>query len=390
MIKRSTPPYLFIYLFYFFLCRVSVAQHQNALRMHVKELCSPLFDGRFTGSIGQKLSAIYIQNQFDSVTIDVFESVTLQHGGFLVNKNDTLYHRRDFLYAGLHTPMSQNVDLDSFDFIVCDAVDLFTLKNTHQNNHVVFMLRNWSEFLELFGHDFSNEEIILKNDLLPKPLHLFVNHNKLQKADSLYIQLLERVHCKHSENIIVPVYYNAKNSETWVLTAHYDHLGSNYPGADDNASGVSVLLTLAKLIKDFDAIFPVNVTLVFFSAEEQGLLGSRHFVNYSTFYNQNITRCFNFDMVGFVDSDKIQMIQYLDTVNFDYSSYEAINALPQEAFLHEFSSDHRSFVDKNIPSHLFFTGLHVNYHTPKDTPEKLNYDAMNEFVNWFYRVLIVE
>jgi hypothetical protein len=76
-------------------------------------------------------------------------------------------------------------------------------------------------------------------------------------------------------------------------------------------------------------------------------------------------------------------------LNFNFKqpkSFE-VQTVSEELFLHEFSSDQRSFVEKNIPSYLFFTGLHAYYHTPNDTPEKLNYNAMNALVLWLVAFL---
>lgn len=368
--------------------QTSTAQHQTALRSHVNRLSSPLLQGRFTGSIGQKLAALYIQNQFDSVFVDNFEVIHIQHGGILVNAADTLMHRRDFFYSGMHYPLVGMINLDTFEVIQCKAADLYTLKTQYENKNTLFLLRDWDDFLDLFGHDFLEEEILLAKDVQEEPLHLFIKESNFSPTQPLEALLITNYKNHFTENLIIPLYSNTNNTETWIFSAHYDHLGSVdstfFPGADDNASGVAVLIELAKWVQNSGFHFPVNLTFAFFSAEEQGLLGSRYYVQHSPHFDKTISACFNFDMVGFVNDNNLQFIHYQDAVFFTLENSPEIEmeSIAEGAFLHEFSSDHQSFVAKNIPAFLFFTGLHPYYHTPEDTPEKLNYDAMNGFVLW--------
>ena len=375
------------------------SQYQQTLKSKVEYLSSTLLQGRFTGSLGQKLSAIYLQNHFDSVLVDNFEVIHIQHGGILVNAADTLMHRRDFFYSGMHYPFAGMINLDTFEVIQCKAADLYTLKTQYENKHTLFLLRDWDDFLDLFGHDFLEEEILLAKDVQEEPLHLFIKESNFSPTQSLEAVLITNYKNHFTENIMIPLYSNTNNKETWIFSAHYDHLGSvdstYFPGADDNASGVAVLIELAKWVQNSGFHFPVNLTFAFFSAEEQGLLGSRYYVQHSPHFDKTISACFNFDMVGFVDKPELQIIHYLASdnpyaaFNFELNQPQSfeIQAVSEEFFLHEFSSDQRSFVEKSIPSYLFFTGLHPYYHTPKDTPEKLNYDAMNALVLWLVAFL---
>ena len=98
--------------------------------------------------------------------------------------------------------------------------------------------------------------------------------------------------------------------ETIVIGAHYDHLGfggygSRNPkihavhnGADDNASGTVALLELARRLSQSDRKPARRIVFMAFSAEERGLLGSRHYVNHPLFPLENTVAMFNFDMVG--------------------------------------------------------------------------------------------
>lgn len=382
-----------IFILTLFFTQTSIAQHQTALRSHVNHLSSPLLQGRLTGSWGQKLAAIYIQNKIDSVLVDTYEVKQIKHSGWLYDGVDTLYYKHDFFYSGIRLHQSGKLSLDSVSIVFCSAEELFNRCKQNQSSNTIYILSNWADFLDLFGHEFSSKETILTDDIKQEPLQLFINQEKWNQSKKLEYSLVNEEDTWFTENLICPVYYHPNNTSTWIFSAHYDHLGksnsSYFAGADDNASGVALLLELASLIKNSEYQFPMNITFAFFSAEEQGLLGSRYFVEYSPFFSADITRCLNFDMVGFVKNNNIQLIHYQDSVwlNFSNSQEIELESISQEAFLHEFSSDHQSFVDKGIPAVMFFSGLHEFYHSPEDTPEKLNYDAMNALVKLIYGVL---
>lgn len=89
------------------------------------------------------------------------------------------------------------------------------------------------------------------------------------------------------------------SSKTLVLSAHYDHLGDDpegfrFPGAVDNASGIAIILELARKLVKRD--LPFNIVFAFFTGEESGLLGAKHFIKQS---NMNISAAINIDSLGF-------------------------------------------------------------------------------------------
>jgi Zn-dependent M28 family amino/carboxypeptidase len=178
---------------------------------------------------------------------------------------------------------------------------------------------------------------------------------------------------------------------TIVLGAHYDHLGMGeegnslsgikekqiHNGADDNASGIAALLELSKLLKK-SRLKNNNYLFIAFSGEEQGLLGSRYFVDNPTINLPKINYMINMDMIGRLnDSSKT-----LTVGGYGTSPHWAklITRPKKEVFFHirydssgTGPSDHTSFYRKNIPVLFFFTGLHSDYHKPGDDFNKLNY-----------------
>lgn len=382
----------------------SFAQHQQNLRNHVEILSSPIFTGRETGSWGQKLAAIYIQEQFHNVRIDTFSFRHVQDGGFLCFDQDTLFHKQHFFYSGFDEKVVSVLNQNDFEIIHINASNYYHERFKKSEKIKLYLIEDWDNFLDVFGHKFTSERYIVSVE--NKQREIFVDKAALknQVFSTVSMDLVEHVELYKSENLVVPVYFNENNTETIVICAHYDHLGEElgqyYPGADDNASGVAVLVELAKLLdvycRDSALVLGKNIQIVFFSGEEQGMLGSYYHVFESPYFADNTRLCINMDMVGFVHSDSTQIYAVDYTFNDEYTAYFSqltsttidIEQVRYQEFLNDFNSDHQSFLSMDISSILFFTGLHPFYHTPLDTPEKLNYDAMNALVNSIFLSVI--
>lgn len=184
-----------------------------------------------------------------------------------------------------------------------------------------------------------------------------------------------------------------------VIGAHYDHLGYNdlvvngqvkrqiFRGADDNASGVAVLLELARLVKAESFNFRRSVIFVAFGAEERGMNGSWYFANRAFAHTQKISLMINLDMVGRgsgkedVDVYTVLPHTQLETVLRDVADMPLM-FLPQIHAKDYFPSDHQVFANLGIPVALFTTKLHGDYHTVKDTPDKLNYQTMEHLTQY--------
>ncbi|MCB1669578.1 MAG: M20/M25/M40 family metallo-hydrolase [Pseudomonadales bacterium] len=180
-----------------------------------------------------------------------------------------------------------------------------------------------------------------------------------------------------------------------ILGAHYDHLGAEagiYYGADDNASGVSILLEVAaKLSRSFTPKRPI--LFVAFSGEETGLLGSRYFVENppSPFQTDSLFAMINLDSVGRLEGRSLQvfgadsayewpfMAQGIGfTIGVDSSLVNTVIA----------SSDHVSFLNKGIPALHLFAGVHPDYHRPSDTEDKLDYQGMSAIALWVEEAMV--
>ena len=207
-----------------------------------------------------------------------------------------------------------------------------------------------------------------------------------------------------TENIVGWIEGTDKKDEYIIITAHYDHEGiiSNkiYYGADDNASGTSAVLEIAKTFMEAKkAGFAPRRSIVFMllTAEEVGLLGSQYYTDFEPLFplKQTIANL-NTDMIGRIDekyftqkqSNYVYLIgsgrlsrdlyQLQERVNknslnliLDYT-YDDPNH-PEQLYRR---SDHYNFAKKDIPIVFYFSGLHEDYHQPTDTPDKIHYQKM--------------
>jgi aminopeptidase YwaD len=183
-------------------------------------------------------------------------------------------------------------------------------------------------------------------------------------------------------------------NEYVILGAHFDHLGMGGPGsssraidtvgihhgADDNASGVAMMLELAEKFALTKGSHKRSIICVAFTGEEEGLLGSKHFTGDPGINLASVNAMINLDMVGRLNETNNLQISGVGTATglkeliYADSDTSIIKlTLSDEGYG---PSDHSSFYGKNIPVLFYFTGAHMDYHTPKDTWDKINYQGM--------------
>ncbi|WP_299015789.1 M28 family peptidase [uncultured Polaribacter sp.] len=195
-------------------------------------------------------------------------------------------------------------------------------------------------------------------------------------------------------------YIDNEAENTIIIGAHYDHLGFGgknslyrdsikkiHNGADDNASGVAVMLNLVSKLKTKNT--NNNYLFIAFSGEEMGLLGSNYFVKNPTINLKNVSYMINMDMVGRLRENKTLAIygtgtspvfkEVLKTENTN------LNLIQKESGVGP--SDHTSFYLADIPVLHFFTGQHEDYHKPEDDAEKLNYEGMETISNYIFNII---
>ncbi|MEL6560172.1 MAG: M28 family peptidase [Bacteroidota bacterium] len=248
--------------------------------------------------------------------------------------------------------------------------------------------------------------ILIPNDRVRKlcgqpigALKALAQSNKLRDFQSVKVKLKYQKIEEEVETANVIGMINGRSEKTIVVTAHYDHLEKAddhfYPGADDNATGVAALLELAGYFSNKTDL-NYNVMFMATGAEEKGLLGSYYHVNHPEFDSSSILCNLNLDMIGRADEkhEKGDYLYCLGTTEFEMldqivqqadQMYPAcqldysINDIGKLFGLYG-RSDQYNFYRKGIPSYMFFSGLHDDYHQVTDTADKINYKNLEKRV----------
>lgn len=175
-----------------------------------------------------------------------------------------------------------------------------------------------------------------------------------------------------------------------VIGAHLDHLGwgdegslhrgepAIHNGADDNASGIAVMLQLARDLSEMDQARANDYLFIAFSGEEKGLYGSNYWTKHPTLPIAELNYMINLDMVGRLDSLGAIGINGVGTSpTWDEVNRVLVGNLKVKTTTSGIGpSDHTSFYLQGVPAIHFFTGTHADYHKPSDDEEKVNYDGM--------------
>lgn len=195
----------------------------------------------------------------------------------------------------------------------------------------------------------------------------------------------------------------ALQNEYMVIGAHLDHLGNRggslYPGADDNGSGSTAILSIARALS-LNPVKPKrSVLFIWFAAEEIGLVGSRHYTDNPTLPLDQMICMLNIDMVGRNEEqegetagENLNTLHLVGSERGDKALHQLIlRANESVGFTFEFDeedvfgrSDQANFFRKGISAAFLFGGFHPDYHQPGDGPEKINYDKIASAARLFY------
>jgi hypothetical protein len=242
-----------------------------------------------------------------------------------------------------------------------------------------------------------------KVELLEKKLNADRAPLSRELAQKVYIKTEVNNDARTSQNVVALI----KGSdpvlarEYIVVGAHYDHLGTGgkhsnsrtpdtiavHNGADDNASGVSAMIEIAQKLSANRQNLKRSVVLVAFGAEEMGLIGSQKFVESGIIPVDSIEAMVNLDMVGRMADNTLQ----IGGVKSSVQSVDLLKSLNPDSTLKLAMSpegygpsDHASFYTRNIPVFFITTGPHIDYHTPFDDKEKINFEGMVAISNYVY------
>ena len=209
-------------------------------------------------------------------------------------------------------------------------------------------------------------------------------------------KLKQEVHQKLTMRNVLGMIPGKNTKEYVIVGAHFDHLGIDpvldgdqiYNGADDNASGVSAVLQIARAFLASGQQPERNVIFAFWDGEEKGLLGSKYFVQTCPFLSQ-IKGYLNFDMIG--RNNKPQQPKHVvyfytaahpvfgDWLKEDIRKYGLQLEPDYRAWENPIGgSDNGSFAKVGIPIIWYHTDGHPDYHQPSDHADRLNWDKVVE------------
>ncbi|MFS4468429.1 M28 family peptidase [Maribacter sp. 2210JD10-5] len=278
---------------------------------------------------------------------------------------------------------------------------------------------NFSRFKRRFDYMTTNNSgrMSIRDDKAPKFSSLFIDEtlataiiNNIKEDDQPKIVdtkisiAFESANQKvDSENVAAILRGSEKPDEYLVISSHLDHIGISANGeinngADDDGSGSVALLEIAEAFKEAaKAGYTPKRSIVFLhvTGEEKGLLGSQYYTDFDPIFPLEKTVAnLNIDMIGRIDpkregdrnyiyligSDKLstELHELSEAVNTKYANIELDYTYNDENDPNRFyyRSDHYNFAKNNIPIIFYFNGTHDDYHRPGDTPDKINYDLL--------------
>ena len=226
--------------------------------------------------------------------------------------------------------------------------------------------------------------------------YLQIQDSVYQKGVALDISIEAKLFKDYkTQNVIGFLPAEKKSAPYLVFTAHYDHLGrmgqdTYFPGANDNASGTAMLITMAKYFKANPSKY--NIVFIAFGGEEVGLLGSKHFVENQQLKLKKIKFLINLDIMGSGEAGITAVnatlfpeeFQLLQEINKEKDLLTVIKSRGPAA-----NSDHYFFTEKGVPAFFIYTaGPNNHYHDVYDTYEELSFSEYDdittlliEFVN---------
>lgn len=245
---------------------------------------------------------------------------------------------------------------------------------------------------------------ILISDKLGKALLASIDTEDTSKTipSNLKIEVTSNSEEVNSENVVAYIKGSEKPDEIIVLSAHLDHEGVKngeiYNGADDDGSGTVAILEIAEAFKMAQAAGDGPKRSILFlhvTGEEKGLLGSSYYADIDPIFPlENTVANLNIDMIGRIDPKRKGDRNYIYLIGSDKLSTELHNISEEvnEKFTNialdytfnddndpnrfYYRSDHYNFAKNNVPIIFYFNGTHDDYHKPSDTPDKIEYDLL--------------
>lgn len=404
------------------------------LQTHIEYLASDKLEGRRSGTAGEALAMEYISNMFKKYKLEpkgddgYIQEFEISEGrafnspdNFFTVNGEKLEPKTDYYplsfsansgTKGSVSPMLREENQIWF-WNVADMLD-----DNKANPHFDMLdavkkeaekdAQKGAKALIVYNSSSSADNILFdKNDTAEAvsiPV-IYLTQDGVQKyfSDPTNIYDIDlNVHLaadnRRAHNMIGYLDFHAPT--TVVIGAHYDHLGYGedgnsldgagqiHNGADDNASGTAALIELARLLSNTKARNN-NYLFIAFSGEEQGILGSKYWLQHPT-NTMGINYMINMDMIGRYDSARKLTIGGYGT-SPTWSEVFQTTTDPNLVIKFDSSgsgpSDHAAFYNDSIPVLFFFTNTEPDYHKATDDADKINYKDETEIIDYIVTVI---
>lgn len=393
----------------------------------VEVLTSDSLKGRGYIDRGDYLAAQFIKNEFEKIgaqplTDTWFQPFTMQVNTFpdsifLQLGEQTLTAGSDFLVNPASSPLTgsfETVWLSNEDMfndarlqekIIASIGKFLIIEPVPEDSLTPEQKRRWGELQQFLNYHPNNMvagTVFLTHQKLTwsgsqtqqgRPAFYVVADSVKAPFNQVSVQLTPVLIEDYQTQNVIATLKGTQSDSVIVIMAHYDHFGlmggALFPGANDNASGVAMMLSLAR----YFASNPPTYRMVFlaFAGEELGLVGSKYFTEHPTFELNKTKFFFNFDLAGTGD-EGIQVVNgsvYPDQFARLQDLNKRFNLLPQVKIRGAAcNSDHCMFDRKNLPGFYIYTlgGIRA-YHDIYDRYETLPFTEFEDYFELMVRFI---
>ncbi len=391
------------------------------IKSDVKELCSPRYEGRLSGTNGESLSANFIERRFKSIGINGYKNkyqwaynfkggMTIGKDAYFKIANKSISIGQDVIFL----PYANGNKLNGLAMpkvyepnnVWLVPISTLNVNSTNSPQKLLYEFATKCVGQEassiIFLNDMDNtQDLNMQNIENYTPISIpvaFLNYKAykehiLPNLKKDWIDIDATLGYENTSGVSNNVIACIDNKAPFyvVVAAHYDHLGNMgvlYPGANDNASGVAALLSLAEQVK-FYGLKRFNYVFVAFSGNEFDFQGVKGFLQQNEFLLNNITCYINLDMVGRIDDKKQLFLTGVGTSPFWGTIIQRANT----SFSLQIDSCGKSyndislFYEKNIPVLNISSGYNQDYKRYTDTEDKINYNGIFDVVNFTYKII---
>ena len=375
-------------------------------------LASDSMKGRATGTPEALECARWIAKKFESYGLQPYDTVsgylqpfTLARSKNLTRNlilNNTIVSPEDFIVVSQARSLRFN-DPHGITVVTIGERDDFMAKfdeiNGLDDSYIVLINPFHKRRFERLKNYLSSSRYTLKTDDHKFSLWVLSTEDHIDKID---LQANNKVEELQGNNVAGVLPGGNDTSDIWIISAHYDHLGYLNPvngdsvanGANDDASGVTAVLELARIFSE-QKTGEKTLWFVAFDAEELGLLGSQAFAR--SLNTGNIEGVINIEMIGTPNADLGDASAYIS--GYDYSPWPALmsESVPPEEFMFFpdpypelqlfVRSDNYSFATYGIPAHTIstYSSNDTTYHQVNDDLNNIDFENMKLIIDNIYR-----